>query len=446
MKRRKGLGRLGTAAFLLAALSFPQAAAAAGPVNQAPQPVAVLASGNLAEQAKAEYRSFLTEQFGVQLSGHVTREQFSAALAKVAAAVSDATEEAAKAFLPEPAAAAGKLAVWEAVSAAVKAADLKELAYTYSEEKVAAAWEKAGLSYQPGGALSLQAAQELAVAIDLELVETKTISALKADGQVTADLAYQLLGKVAEFHGEYKNYLGTVSDPDIYGKLVQAWNESQIIKAGELQERVDEVLKQDLITGYNLKDTAFDPHFDPERTITYGHSDIVHAVQLIGLLKSEGIDAKVQLEPKTSAFLYLKEWGEPVQTEDYQVVQIENGNYIAYAKEYDLSLEFATMEEKERFQPLVLQYAKKNEEDAAGLLKGSWWQPLYYSLTELDEYPVITNNYVQEGRYIVQSFSLNEDSAAVVEGFKKIDDTLEVQTYQFWVDQPFYHYLQGDYK
>ncbi|MCG3084633.1 hypothetical protein LD028_09250, partial [Anoxybacillus sp. LAT27] len=84
---------------------------------------------------------------------------------------------------------------------------------------------------------------------------------------------------------------------DIVGKLVQAWNESQIIRAEELQKVVDEGLKQNLITGYNLKDTRFDPHFDPERTITYGHSDIVHAIQLIGLLRSEGIQAKVQLEP-----------------------------------------------------------------------------------------------------------------------------------------------------
>ncbi|MFP3381106.1 hypothetical protein SB767_32815, partial [Bacillus sp. SIMBA_069] len=86
-----------------------------------------------------------------------------------------------------------------------------------------------------------------------------------------ADLAIQLLGKVAEFHGKYKNYLGTISEDSIYGKLAQAWNESQLIKAGALQDLVDKGLKQNLITGYNLKDAAFDPHFDPERTITYGH-------------------------------------------------------------------------------------------------------------------------------------------------------------------------------
>ena len=440
MKRH--LVHFGTAATLAAVIAFPLSAGAAGPSNQ---PALAASAVSHAVENGAEYSTYLSRQYGIQLSGVVNREQFAAALEKVVAD-SGLAAEASQAYLPEASAGSATLVAWEAITAAVKAAEQKELAYTYDEEKVAAAWTKAGWTYEEGAAIPFTAAQELAVAIDLQLVDPDQLASLKADGPVTADLAYQLLGKVAEFHGDYQNYLGTVSDEHIYGKLVQAWKESQIIRAGELQQLVDEVLKQNLITGYNLKDAAYDPHFDPARTITYGHSDIIHAVQLIGLLKSEGIEAKVQLEPKTSAFIYLQEWGEPVETEDYQVVQIENGNYIAYSKEYDLSLEFATEKEKERFQPLVLQYAKKNEEDATGLLKGSWWQPLYYSLTEMADYPVITNNYVQDGRYIVQTFSLNEDSAKVVEGFAKLDGSLEVETYQFWVDQPFYNYLKGDFK
>ena len=446
MKRHTSILRVGTTAMLLAALSFPQAAGAAPAVGQADlkQPFAVTAP---VVKAQPAYQDYVSREFGIRLSGNVTRAQFAAALEKVAAAVSGnpAEQAAARNYLPQATDGSNQLAVWEAVSAAVKAAEQKELADTYSEEKVAKAWAKAGLAYEKNGDIPFDAARELAAAIDLQIVSPEQL-AETADGKAGADLAYHLLGKVAEFHGAYQNYLGLISDADIYGKLVHAWNESQIIQAGELQQLADEVLRQDLITGYNLKDAAYDPHFDPARTITYGHSDIIHAVQLIGLLNSEGIEAKVQLEPKTSAYIYLKEWGEPVQTEDFRVVQIDNGRYIAYSKEYDLSLEFATAEEKERFQPLVLQYAKKNEEDAEGLLKGSWWQPLYYSLTELADYPVITNNYLQDGRFLVQTFSLNEDSAAVAEGFRKIDDSLEVKTYTFWVDLPFYNYLQGDYK
>lgn len=439
MIQSKKLLQLSASAALLAALVLPQAAAAAGEANTVPAATLTLAKPSTV--GSAEWSSFVKQQYGIQLSGTVTREQFSAGLNKLVANISSISEKdaAAKGFLatsPSP------LAVNEAISAVVKAADLKELAHTYSDEKVSAVLKQAAIAYTKGEAN----AQELAVAIDTGIVSAGQLKDAKVTGAVSADLAYQLLGKVAEFSGHYKNYLGTVGEEGIYGKLAQAWYESQIIKAGELQQVVDTALKQNLVTGYNLKDATFDPHFDPARTITYGHSDIIHAIQLIGLLKSEGIDAKVQFEPKTSAFIYLKEWGEPVQTDDYQVVQIENGNYIAYAKEYDLSFEFASVDEKKRFQPLVLKYAKKDSEDAVGLLKGSWWQPLYHSRTELADYPVITNNLLKEGRFIVQSFSLNDQSAKVVEGFKKLDNKVDIETYQFWVDQPFYNYLLGEYK
>lgn len=410
-------------------------------------PTAVGATTKTTVEAHTEWGSFLQQQYGVKFDKTVTREQFEKALLKIVSTTTSISEKdlSAKTFLPASKD-ASKLVVWEAVSAAAKAAELKELGYTYSEEKVAAALKKAGISYKKGGALTLQAAQELAVAIDTGLVSANALKPASVEGAVSAELASQLLAKVAEFHGSAKNYLGTIADEEIFGKLAQAWNESQIIKAGELQELVDKGLKQNLITGYNLKDATFDPHFDPQRTITYGHSDIAHAIQLIGLLKSEGVDAKVQFEPKTSAFIYLKEWGEPVQTADYQVVQIENGNYIAYAKEYDLSLEFDSVEEKEKFQPLVLKYAKRDQEDMTGLLKASWWQPLYHSRTELADYAVITNNVLKDGRYVVQSFSLNEESPKVVEGFQKLNDKVKVETYKFWVDQPFFNYLNGESK
>ncbi|WJQ79178.1 hypothetical protein [Brevibacillus brevis] len=410
-------------------------------------PTAVGAATKTTVEAHAEWNSFLQQQYGVTFDKTVTREQFEKALRKIVSATTSISEKdlSAKTFLPASKD-SSKLLVWEAVSAAAKAAELKELGYTYSEEKVATALKKAGISYKKGGTLTLQAAQELAVAVDTGLVSANALKSASVEGAVTAELASQLLAKVAEFHGSAKNYLGTIADEEIFGKLAQAWNESQIIKAGELQELVDKGLKQNLITGYNLKDAAFDPHFDPQRTITYGHSDIAHAIQLIGLLKSEGVDAKVQFEPKTSAFIYLKEWGEPVQTADYQVVQIENGNYIAYAKEYDLSLEFDSVEAKKKFQPLVLKYAKRDQEDMTGLLKASWWQPLYHSRTELADYAVITNNVLKDGRYVVQSFSLNEESPKVVEGFQKLNAKVKVETYKFWVDQPFFNYLNGESK
>lgn len=338
------------------------------------------------------------------------------------------------------------LSVQTAVSLTVKAADLKELAYTYSEEKTGKALERAKIVYKKDGSIDLKSAQSLAVAIDLDIISPFFFPDLAANQAVTAEQATHLIEKVLELKGKSKNYLGKVSDEDIYGKLYHAWEASNLMDAPELRKVVDQVLKSNVITGYNLKDTRFHANFDPELSLTYGHSEITHAIQLVGLLHSEGLDATVQFEPKTSAFIYLKEWGEPKETPDYKVVQIENGNYIAYAKEYDISFEFSNQKDKERFDTLINKYAKKNEENQQGLLLGSWWQPLYSSRVEVTNYKEIANNVITKGSYIAQSFSLSEKSSSVISEFKKLDSTVEITVHPLWVDQPFYNYLVGEYK
>ncbi|QDX94294.1 hypothetical protein EEL30_19620 [Brevibacillus laterosporus] len=337
------------------------------------------------------------------------------------------------------------LTTQDAISYAVRAAGLKELAYTYPEAKVKKAFTSASLSYKTGQ-LPIKVAQEIAVAIDTKLLPVSIADAVDKNQAVSPQVATILVGKVLECKGEYKHFLGLTSDEDIYGKIYQSWKTTNLIKAEELQKVVDEALKQDIVTGYNLKDKRFAPHFDPTLSLTYGHSDIEHAIQLIGLLKSEGLIAKVQLEPKTSAFIYLAEWGQPVITPDYQVVKIDNGKYIAYSKEYDISFEFASVADKEAFDKVVHSYAKKDKENQSGLIISSWWQPLYFSMNEMKGYRQITNNFMEQGNYIAQSFSLNDKSAQVVAGFKKIDSKVKVTSYPFYVDTPFYNYLTGDYK
>ncbi|GAA4708413.1 hypothetical protein [Brevibacillus fulvus] len=381
-------------------------------------------------QATAER---LKSQYGVDFSATVSQAEFLGALKGLLSL------QETSALLPEDLSSdSGHFSSLDAVRIALRAAKLEELAQTYPEQKV----KKAGIPSSLDG----QAAREVAAAADTGLLPSELTADFSPDQAVTDRLATALLGKVLEFRGLSENFLGYVSDDDIYSKVYHAWQESQIIKADKLQNMVNQAVEQDLVTGYNLKDLNYAPHFDPTRTITYGHSDITHAIQLLGLLRSEGLDAKVQLEPKTSAFKYLPEWGEPQQSEDYQVIQIKNGNLIAYSKEYDLSFEFADKQQKERFDQIILSYAKKNQEDASGLLYQSWWQPLYYSLVPLTGYEPITNNWIEDGRYLAQSFSLTEQSANVVNGLKKIAPSVEVSTNRLWVNTAFYHYLQGDYK
>ncbi|MDG0812578.1 hypothetical protein [Cohnella rhizosphaerae] len=255
-----------------------------------------------------------------------------------------------------------------------------------------------------------------------------------------------LIGQTLSVQGLYKHFLGYASDADIYAKLQDAFAQSDIIQSPELQAVVDAALERNIVTGYNLKDSRYEANFIDRLSLVYGHSDLKHAIQLIGLLRSEGIDAKVQFEPKTSAFIYLKEWGEPGESDLYTVKQIANGNYIEYAKEYDLAFEFANAGDKQRFDGIVAAYAKKNEDGQQGLLYGSWWQPLYYSLTELPGYRKITNNKIAYGHYYAQSFSLQSSSQAVAAGFREIDPSVTVASYDFWTDVPFFNYLNGESK
>src|SRR5690606_11451459 len=184
--------------------------------------------------------------------------------------------------------------------------------------------------------------------------------------------------------------------------------------------------------------------FDPDRTIVYGHSDIAHAIQLIGLLRSENLEAKVLLEPKTSAFLYLAEWGEPSQSPSFQVELWEDGNGIAYAKEYDLAFEFDNVEDMLRFDDVIKDYAKKDAADEPGLIIASWWQPLYSARIPVEDYVAVKNNVaLGEGVYI-QSFSLAETSEAIVAAFAEAYPDTEIVTWALWVNVAFHRYLLGE--
>jgi len=444
-----------------AALSFSLFAAV--PLGAAAaQTAAATAESTVWTDSSSHYSLFLQEKFGLTIADSTTKGQFINDLALVlqyrpaADAVAFSDVNAASPYYEAAAALSQKgiltgsavnpdqpLSVFQAVFIALKAADLKELAYTYPEAKTAAALDK--LHLKTDAFQSLSAAQEIAAAVDTGLVPSSLLDQLRPGTPASKTFLEQLLGQVLTTKGLYEHYIGLVSDSDIYTKLIDAYTASDVIEAPELETIVNGALEKDLVTGYNLKDSRYNPNFIDSLTITYGHSDIKHAAQLIGLLRSEGLQAKIQFEPKTSAFVHLLEWGEPAPDHDNHYKKLENGNYIASAKEYDISFEFSSAADKKRFQPVVLAYAKKDSDKQPGLIAGSWWQPLYYSQTKLDNYDLITNNKITgSGFYYAQSFSLNAQSEAIVKGFKSIDPAVHITTSTFWVDRPFFSYLSGD--
>lgn len=339
------------------------------------------------------------------------------------------------------------LHVREAVSLAVQAARMGELAQTFPAQKVTSVLNKLNMPDSlTAGALTFEQAQEAAVAIDLGLLPRELYEDFRLNSAVEENQAALLVTKVMAVHGQYKNYIGTIVEDNIYGKLNKAILNSKKVNEESLLAVLDEGVKQGLMTGYNLRDMRNNSNFDESLTLRYGHENVIHAQQLIGLLRSEGLNAKIQLEPKTSAYVYLKEWGTTGLDPDLELVPQQDGNFIAHAKEYDLCLEFATAKQKEMCQDIILTYAKVNEPDQKGLIYQAWWQPLYTSLTEMENYRTITDNIISRGDYEAHIYSLNEQSQDLVAGLHKIDGNLQIRTQTVWANEAFYNYLKGEYK
>jgi hypothetical protein len=380
----------------------------------------------------ADYAEFLTDSYQITLPETVTQDAYTAAAEQIIGAT-------AAIALPAEIDLDGFTSL-EAILMTVHLANVDELGYTFPADKVDATL--AGWASLPSE-LAVERRQELAAAV---------ASGLLASGWQSIDLmepvsnerAINLLGNLSLLTGNYKDFLGRSTDPDIVNKLMYAWTSFDQVLMPELQESANQLIAEGVITGYNIKRSAQRTQAAPQRTLIYGHSNMEHAKQLIGLLRSEGLEADIQLEPKTSAFLYLDEWGEPTQSPEFVVEPLEGGNGIAYSKEYDLVFEFDDPADRDQFDLVIKQYAKKNEENQPGLITGSWWQPLYSSRVELAGYFPVKNNVVTDDQFYIQSFSLVEASDAVVAAFQAAYPEATVTVSDLWVNEAFHNYLLGE--
>lgn len=339
----------------------------------------------------------------------------------------------------------GDLNWGSAVKAAVAAADFEELALSYPQEKT----EERLACYGVDAPAEEAEGAYIACALDVDLITPEEGAKAAAQEELTAADAEKLLMNIADANGDGRNYLGMASDPDIYGKIDQMWNSFIIFDDGQLSEIGKTAVEQQVTTGYGIKSAAYNAHFLPELTLQYGHSDIKHAHQLIGLLNSENIDAKVQLEPKISIYQYLLDWGPvPEATPTYEVKQFGD-LYLVYAVEYDLQLEFNNTEDMMRFDSVINEFAKKNSDNAEadGLIYASWWQPLY-SATRTDmpenEYHQIFDCVVTNGMYSIHPFTVPENKDQVVSQLKDMAGDLDVTAAERFCNTAFYNYLSGE--
>ncbi|MDO4268367.1 MAG: hypothetical protein Q4C73_07825 [Eubacteriales bacterium] len=160
----------------------------------------------------------------------------------------------------------------------------------------------------------------------------------------------------------------------------------------------------------------------------------------------------MQLEPKISIYEYLTEWGEPAPaTPTYEVRQYGD-RYLVFTVEYDMQLEFGSREDMIRFDQVVKDYAKKNEgnEEAAGLIYQSWWQPLYSTVREdmpAEDFHQIVDCVIEKDGYSIHPFTTVEQKEQVVKAFQALAGELPVTPVDRWCNTAFYNYLTGaDYQ
>lgn len=330
------------------------------------------------------------------------------------------------------------LTLEKAAVAVIKAAGMKELALTYSEEKILASLE----GYHETE-IGEEAAAYVACGLDIGLIP----STLEMKAPLDPKAANYLLMNVIDVTGKGRQYIGWTGDPKIYGKIMAAWNSFTLFEEETLDAVGVGVIKEGATTGYLLTYQGNESRFIPEYSLQYDHSDIRHALQLVGLLASEGIQARVQLEPKTSVYEYMLEWG-PISepTPRYAVVQVSDDLYLAHTVGYILSLEFVSEEDKEDFDRVIEAYAKKYEgnEEAVGLIAGSYWQPLYSSKTEMPEpaYVEMRDVSLSHNGYQLNSLTLTENAPLVIETMESMTD-LDIEKEKAWSNAAFYRYLTG---
>lgn len=369
--------------------------------------------------------AYLKEYFNIPaMSGTVSWSTYTSALAKLGVKAVSAS---------------GTLTAASAAKSVVALANMTELAGTYTAAEAKSATARCG-------AITAADAPYVACAIQMNLIP----GTVKFTAPLTGDVASVILMNAVEASGKGRNFIGFSSDANIAARLVSTWNSFTLFDDPTLTALGVAIVKSGATTGYNLKYDGNAARFLSENTIQYGHSDITHAVQLMGLLNRAGLVARVQLEPKVSAYQYLLEWNDgklPASTPTYQVKQVADNLYVCFAVEYDLQLEFSSKTDRSAFDKLINTYAKKSDSNpnGKGMIEGAWWQPLYSTKNSMPSpaYQQINDVVVRNGSYTIHPFATNEKLATVKAEIAKDAPTLTCTPSQLWVNAAFYRYITG---
>jgi len=328
----------------------------------------------------------------------------------------------------------------EAVDILISAAGLRELSSTYSENKIKKSLE----NLVPGLdeiIRNIEEKQALALAIDLNLIFKGRLMILDLSAPLEQDFAYHLLENLQALKQSEKRYIGYLTQPDLIGKIQEKWSDSGNISDNRMQGIMDEAIANGIISGYQIKCIKELANFDEELKLTYSHSNFKHVKQLIGLLIGEGVQAKVQLEQKTSSFIYLNEWE---RLSDLHLKVCAQGFSIAHKKEFDIVFEFSTQPQRDLFHSLITNYAKMENDRDKKLLYESWYQPLFCSTVSIADYQRIANLNFSDGEYLVCTYCKESDKDKLMNYFR--ERAVDFNVTPLWVNDAFYRYLDGDFE
>lgn len=333
----------------------------------------------------------------------------------------------------------GEISNLSAISLLVSAGGLRELATTYSDAKIKKSIERLA-PWILETVQSKEEQQALALAVDLNLVFRGRLKVMDLHALLDPDFAFHLLERIQAFRRSDKKYIGYVTQHDIISKLQDKWENPKEARSETLEKIMKQAVTMQIVTGYLIKNREDLAHFDEDLKIMYSHSNFKHIKQLIGLLVSENLQAKIQLEPKRSSFLYRDEWE---KTPDLNLETIDGGLSIAHKNEFDIVMEFASQEQRDRFREIIEAFAKRENEDRQNLLFDSWYQPLYCSEVPVNGYYKITNLALGDQMHVVHTYCKQQDEKTVMSWLKNESGELALSTSSLWVNDAFFRYLEG---
>lgn len=307
--------------------------------------------------------------------------------------------------------------------------EMTELSNTYSKEKI----ERSLKGYKKLKKEKLEELASKAVLVDLQAITVDDLNYSK-------NINLKLENYISNFKDISENSLGNISDKNIIERINRKYSTFKVIEKNSLIDSLNIALAKKLTTGYNIKIKSTYANFNPELSLSYGHNGIKHANQLIALMKSEGLDAKVQIEPKTSAYLHMPDWGEPATPN----IVMEDGQIVITPLEYDLQFEFKDKADKMKFIQLIDKYVKKNEVDEENLIYDAWWQP-FLQTEKIDGFEKLIVNIASEGEYEAYVLTLPEKSDALIKELAK-NKNLKLKTKEVYVNPSFYRFMLGEYK